>query len=89
MLGITRLFPSYLQGLGDDTEPAWITNILKPIADTVKQYFDTQTIQQTALTQTQQSSLTGIKSISPIYLIAGGVVMWYIFRGKKKGRNKR
>jgi len=90
MFGTTRQFPSYLQGLGQDTStitPSWITDIMKPIADVIKEYYDLQ--YQKNIVQTQKvASVTGWQGISPIYLIVGGVVIWYLFRGGIKGSEK-
>ncbi len=83
MFGITRPLPSYLQGGFGDTN--WIEDILRPIADTVKSYFDAQITQPTT---TQKASI-GIGGISPIYLIAGGLVVWWLFKGGKKGVVRR
>ena len=83
MFGITKQFPSYLQGFGQDTSTVqdWISDVMKPIADVVKEYYDLQ-----AQRVVQSASLTGI---SPIYLIAGGLVVWYLFRGGTKGQKVR
>ena len=91
MFGRTRQFPTYLQGLGQDTSDvqSWISDVMKPIADVVKEYYDLQTLQQGIPTQQtiQTASLSGI---SPIYLIVGGLVAWYLLKGSGiKGQRKK
>ncbi len=88
MFGRTGPLPAYLQGsfqgLGQDsTAQVWINDVMKPIADVVKEYFDSQTVQPTIKT-TQASLIPNVGGVSPIFLIAGGLIAWYLFRGKKK-----
>jgi len=93
MFGITHAFPSYLMhGFGQDTSTtsdvqSWITDIMKPIADVVKEYYDLQ-YQQNVVQAQKVVQSTAFPSISPIYLIAGGLVIWYLFRGGIKGSEK-
>ena len=91
MLGRTKAFPPYLQGFGQDTStvlPSWITDVFKPVAEVVKEYYDLQYQQQYPQAQ-QVLQSTQFPSISPIYLIAGGVVLWYLFRGGVKGQSPK
>ena len=90
MFGRTRQFPSYLQGFSQDTStitPSWITDILKPISDVVKEYYDLQYQQNVVGTQNKAAVMT-FPPISPIYLIVGGLVIWYLFKGGIKGSEK-
>jgi len=94
MFGITKPFPPYLQGFGQDTTitgqdiQSWITDIMKPIADVVKEYYDLQ-YQQQGIQAQKVVQATPFPSISPIYLIGGGLLMWWLFKGGKKGQGKR
>lgn len=90
MLGLTQPLPIYLRGFGQDTStvtPDWITDILNPIADTIKEYYDLQ-YQQNVIGTQQTLQATAFPNISPIYLIVGGLAVWYLFRGGIKGSEK-
>ncbi len=89
MFGIIRPLPVYLQGLGQDTTVQdWIGDVMKPIADVVKEYYDLQYQQQGVQAQ-KVVQATPFPSISPIYLIVGGLVVWWLFKGSKKGQKRR
>ena len=95
MFGATHAFPVYLSGLGQDTSsvtPSWISDILRPISEVVKEYYDLQ-YQQQGLQAQRTLQSTPFPSISPIYLIGGGLVAWYLLKGgikdKKTDRKRR
>jgi hypothetical protein len=76
-----------LDGLGDgfgQTVEEILTGVVAPIADVAKTYFDVQIPPQA---QAVVAS-TPFPSISPIYLIGGGLALWWLFRGGLKGKKK-
>lgn len=93
MFGTMQPIPIYLRGFGQDTSTAtsdvqsWISDIMKPIADVVKEYYDLQYKQNVVKAQ-KVVTATAFPSISPVYLIAGGLVIWFLFRGGTKGSEK-
>ena len=80
-----RTLPShFMSGFGQDTTVTdWISTIFQPIADVAKKYYDLQTGQYTPQAQkvVHLTTLPSIASISPIYLIGGGLLIWYLFKG--------
>jgi len=100
MFGITRMFSPYLMGgfgqevttestITEATVKSWIDDVMKPIADVVKEYYDIQAQQQGVQAQAVVKTAS-LASISPIYLIAGGLVIWYLFKGVgTKGQRRR
>ena len=77
--------PSHLMsGFGQDTTVTdWISTIFQPIADVAKKYYDLQAGQYTPQAQkvVQTTTLPSLTSINPLYLIGGGLLIWYLFRG--------
>lgn len=73
-----------LDGFGQESVQDWLTGVVAPIADVAKTYFDVQIPPQA---QAVVAS-TPFPSISPIYLIGGGLVLWWLFRGGLKGKKK-
>lgn len=91
MFGVIRVIPTrsprlttVLQGLGQD----WISDYLNPLANVVQQYYDTQA-QQYGVQAQQVVKSTPMPNISPIYLIGGGMLLWLLFRGGVKGKERR
>jgi len=80
-----KSLPSHLMGgFGQDTTVTdWISTIFQPIADVAKKYYDIQAAQYTPQVQkvVQTTTLPSLTSISPIYLIGGGLLIWYLFKG--------
>ncbi len=78
-------------GFGDEAQD-WIDVTLKPIADIVKKYYDLQSQQNLAQQQQVLKSTTmpSLGSISPIYLVIGAGLIWYLLKSNgikgKKGR---
>lgn len=85
--------PVYLMGgFGQDTTVTdWITTIFQPIADVAKKYYDLQAQQYGVQAQqvVKTTTLPSISGINPIYLIGGGLLIWYLFKGSGKVKGKR
>ncbi len=81
--------PVYLMhGFGDfgDTETS-VEGLLSVIANAVSTYFKPTTVTPTVTTQTIATQTASIGGISPIYLIGGGLLAWYLIK-KRKGVKK-
>lgn len=91
--GPRSLPPHLMGGFGQDTTDTtitdWITTIFQPIADVAKKYFDLQTQQSQPQTVVRTTTLPNLAGISPIYLIGGGLLIWYLFKGGGKIKGKR
>lgn len=91
---ITESLPVYLMGgFGQDTTVTdWISTIFQPIAEAAKKYYDLQAQQYGVQAQqvVKTTTLPSISGISPIYLIGGGLLIWYLLKGggEIKGRIK-
>jgi hypothetical protein len=78
-----------IQGLGQTpTVQDWLSEIVSPITTGVKSYYDVQA-QQLGPQALQVASTTTLPSINPLYLIGGGVLVWWLFRGGVKGKERR
>lgn len=77
---------SVISGFGDfgDTETT-IEGAMATIADAVAKYLRSQQTIQPVVTQSVIPSTIG--GISPVWLIGGGVLAWYLFK-KYKGKAK-
>ncbi len=90
-----RTLPVNLMGgFGQETTAQdWINTILQPIADFAKKYYELQAQQAGAGTQQvlQTTTFPNLGSISPIYLIGGGLLIWYLFKGggETKGKSRK
>jgi hypothetical protein len=81
--------PVYLMhGFGDfgDTETS-VEGLLSVIANAVSMYLKPTTVTPTVTTQTVATQSASIGEISPIYLIGGGLLAWYLIK-KRKGVKK-
>ena len=89
MFSATQAFPVYLQGFGQTSQD--VISVFQPIADVVQEYFELQTKQaQVQVPSTKQASIIpSVVGISPIYLIAGGVLAWFLLRKKSEVKNKK
>lgn len=79
--------PVIIQGFGQDIQ-TWLTEIVQPISGAVKEYYDVQA-KQYGTQALQVASTTPTPTISPIYLVGGGVLLWWLFRGGVKGKERR
>ena len=91
--GGPQSLPVYLMGgFGQDTTITdWIQTIFQPIADVARKYYDLQAQQYQAQAQqvVKTTTLPSLTGINPIYLIGGGLLIWYLFRGGGEIKGKR
>lgn len=78
----TRRPPITVLGFGQETVESWLTDIVRPVADIAKQYLDVKVSPETQ----QFLASTPTPTIKPIYLIGGGLVLWWLLRGGLKGK---
>lgn len=94
---VPQSLPVYLMGgfgqdFGQDTTVTdWINTIFQPIAEVAKKYYDLQAQQYGVQAQqvVKTTTLPSISGISPIYLIGGGLLIWYLLKGGGGIKGKR
>lgn len=83
------MIPAYLHGFGGfgQDQEDWLTKILTPIANTMKQYFDIQAQGSQAQITRQTTVAQAEMNTTTMMILAGlGIGAFFLFKGKKSSK---